>query len=138
MHKILQSQQHSRTKNKTEPRHDFGYSTEDRALDFYRTQDFQSLRLLERNYRRRIGEIDLIFEAGVRNSVWKSSLLLIFVEVRARHRGNGIESVTYRKRKRIEKVASEFLSHYRGSATGIRFDVLASDGRTWSFLPNAW
>lgn len=89
--------------------------------------------VLVRNYRVKGGEIDLVVEWGID---------LVFVEVRARiSAGRWVraeETVTFPKQLRIERAARQFLQTYRGRATGIRFDVLAWDGRSWIHLPRAW
>ncbi len=61
------------------------------------------LRLLQRNYATRFGEIDLIM---------RRKSLLIFVEVRLRnhpHLVNGKESVDYFKQQRLIKAAQHYL-----------------------------
>jgi putative endonuclease len=76
-------------------------------------------RLLQRNYRGRAGEIDLIAEqAGV----------LCFVEVKGRS-GTGFgapeEAVTLEKQRRIARAALEYLSRRRlADSTPCRFDVV--------------
>lgn len=92
-------------------------------------------RLLARNYRARVGEIDLVFEEQRRG------LELVFVEVRIRTSTSwvsGAESVDWRKRKRLEKTARRFLVDYRGGARSVRFDILDWDGKQWTHWENAW
>ena len=76
------------------------------------------LRVLERRFRTRTGEIDLIAEEGP---------LLVFVEVKAR-RGHGYgqpaEAVTARKRQRIGRVALAYLSRNDWLERPCRFDVV--------------
>jgi putative endonuclease len=78
------------------------------------------LRLLERNWRCRVGEIDLIAEEhGV----------LVFAEVRMRRAwafGGAGESVTAAKRGRIVAAARLYLS--RRPEAHCRFDVFLVDG----------
>src|SRR5436190_15204715 len=78
------------------------------------------LKLLERNWRCRMGEIDLIAEEGG---------TLVFAEVRMRSPGNfggAAESVTAAKRARLIAAARLYLT--RRAETPCRFDVLLVDG----------
>ncbi|MBC5823921.1 MAG: YraN family protein [Candidatus Eremiobacteraeota bacterium] len=75
--------------------------------------------VLERNFRCRSGEVDLIaLDGGT----------LVFVEVKTRRslkRGAPIEAVTPLKQARVRKAAQEYLA-YSGQVFGrIRFDVIA-------------
>ena len=92
-----------------------GQRAEDSALVYL--QD-RGLCLLERNYRCRWGEIDLIMEDGSR---------LVFVEVRYRagdRFGGALESVNSRKRARLVAAASHYLVAKRIDRPA-RFDVVA-------------
>jgi len=79
----------------------------------------RGLRLLERNYSCRLGEIDLILTDGP---------VLVFAEVRLRRNpafGGAAASVTAAKRQRILRAARHYLS---GRAERpCRFDVLLLD-----------
>jgi len=85
------------------------------------------LRCLARNFRTRRGEIDLVMRDGRE---------LVFVEVRKRRgaaHGDGLESVTAAKRRRLAAAASAYLQRCRGNPP-CRFDVVALDGAggvTW-------
>ncbi|MDQ2818159.1 MAG: YraN family protein [Candidatus Eremiobacteraeota bacterium] len=75
--------------------------------------------ILERNFRCRGGEVDLIaIDGGT----------LVFVEVKTRSslsRGSPIEAVTALKQARVRKAAQEYLA-YSGQVFGrVRFDVIA-------------
>jgi putative endonuclease len=76
--------------------------------------------LLERNWRCRIGEIDLIALDGK---------TLVFVEVRSRTNptryGTAIEAVTARKCRQVREVATVFLKQRGGATQPLRFDVIA-------------
>ena len=80
-------------------------------------QHFQSL---DKNFRCRLGEIDLI---GLHQNH------LVFVEVRFRRNtlfGGPAESVDYRKQQKLRKTAQFFLRKYPGYAKkACRFDVAA-------------
>jgi putative endonuclease len=95
------------------------------------------MRVLERRYRRRFGEIDLIAEQGER---------LVFVEVKTR-RGAGYgtpaEAVTPRKRHRIALVALAYLQQRGWLERPCRFDVVEvlvgpDDGRRVHHIPDAF
>jgi putative endonuclease len=92
-----------------------GRLAEDAALAFL---ERQGLKLLERNYRCRYGEIDLIMEQG---------RALIFVEVRFRGSprfGGALESVDRRKQAKLLATAALFLKERRLDRP-TRFDVAA-------------
>ena len=92
-----------------------GEHAEDYALT-YLTQ--QGLRLITRNFRCRMGEIDLIMSDD--NS-------LIFVEVRYRknaHFGSALESVDPKKQLRLIRCASYYLTTHQVNQP-TRFDVVA-------------
>jgi putative endonuclease len=75
--------------------------------------------ILDRRYRRRRGEIDIVALDGP---------TLVFVEVKARDGrdfGCGGESVTARKRRRLVDVALEYLSRHRITGRPCRFDVVS-------------
>ena len=95
---------------------DLGRAAEQAACNFLTSKDF---RLVERNYRCRYGEIDLIM---------KDSKYLVFVEVRARkhtHYGGGIGSITSTKRHKLIKTATHYLiSHQSYDKIPCRFDVI--------------
>lgn len=77
--------------------------------------------ILERRYRSRYGEIDIIAEAGE---------TLVFVEVKARSGdvfGGGGAAVTRQKQQRIVRLAEEFLARRRIVDRPCRFDVVTVD-----------
>jgi putative endonuclease len=76
------------------------------------------LRILERRYRTRHGEIDIVAEDGD---------ILVFVEVKTRTRtvhGAPSAAVTPRKRGRIARVAAAFLQSAGLAERPCRFDVV--------------
>lgn len=94
------------------------------------------LRVLERNFRCRQGEVDLICRQGD---------TLVFVEVKTRAEGSlasGTDAVDRRKRARIVKAASEYLSSRRQWDKPCRFDVVSvvsRDGKLQAeHLPDAF
>ncbi len=80
----------------------------------------RGLAIVERNWRRRCGEIDLIARDGA---------MLVFVEVRLR-RGKGFggaaASITATKRSRLVAAAGLYLASVRGTPS-CRFDALLLD-----------
>lgn len=80
----------------------------------------QKLKLLERNYHCRFGEIDLIM---------LERKVVVFIEVRLRNSksfGGAAASVTTHKQRKIIKTAQHFLSQNpKFSNNNCRFDVIA-------------
>ena len=83
----------------------------------------QGLRPLHRNYHCRQGELDLIMSEGD---------TLVFIEVRHRSRGgfgDGIDSITRNKRRRVVQAARHFLARNPRCAQRVcRFDVVGMEG----------
>lgn len=76
-------------------------------------------RIRERNFRCRLGEIDLIAEEGGR---------VVFVEVKTRrghHYGLPQEAVNRAKQERLRRLAEYYLRGHGGLDRPCRFDVLA-------------
>jgi putative endonuclease len=77
-------------------------------------------RLVERNWRCRAGEVDLIAEDGA---------TLVFVEVRSRKNptrfGTAVEAVTPRKCRQVRELATIYLKQHKLTPHSIRFDVVA-------------
>ena len=89
--------------------------------------------ILERNFRCRTGEIDIIAKDGA---------YLVFVEVKYRASaacGSALEAVDYRKQKSILRVAQYYMvSHGYGTQTNCRFDVVAIQGTEITLIQNAF
>ncbi|HSS63911.1 MAG TPA: YraN family protein [Gammaproteobacteria bacterium] len=87
------------------------------ARDFLRARGLEPM---HENYNFRGGEIDLIMRDGD---------TIVFVEVRYRNNsdfGNGAESITARKQKRVIATAMHYLQHTDDHAhPPCRFDVIA-------------
>ena len=94
-----------------------GTQAEDQACRFLLAR---GLRLIDRNYHCRHGEIDLIMQDA-------DNLVFIEVRYRRQHRyGSGAESVDRRKQLRIVHCAADYLyRHPRAAALAARFDVVA-------------
>lgn len=92
-----------------------GKAGEDAATIYLRKKGYQ---ILERNYRTRFGEIDIICKKGE---------TIIFVEVRSKRGnrfGSGAESVNWNKQQKIRMVAQFYLNHKRLFNSPIQFDVI--------------
>jgi putative endonuclease len=77
------------------------------------------LRVVERNWRRPEGELDLVADDGG---------TCVFVEVRSRTGaalGHPLESITVEKRRRVIRSARLYLAETPTPAAGYRFDVVA-------------
>ncbi len=75
--------------------------------------------IVERNYRCRLGEVDIIARDG--------NNILCFIEVKARRTGafgSGLEAVEGRKRAQIRRVATYYLSRFGDAPPPCRFDAV--------------
>ncbi len=93
----------------------------------------QGLTILERNYRCRQGEIDLIVRDG---------RTLVFAEVKYRSSaasGEPAEAVTPAKQRRIREAAGYYLySHRHGEDAPCRFDVVSILGSQIQWIRDAF
>lgn len=89
--------------------------------------------ILERNFRNRQGEIDIIGRHGQ---------YLVFVEVKFRSgtdMGMAAEAVGIHKQRQICKVADYYrMIHHLGDNTAVRYDVLAIQGEDIQWIQNAF
>jgi len=99
-----------------DPRQTLGQLGEDLACRELRRRGYE---ILERRYRTRLGEIDIV---AVHDGV------LVFVEVKARAGqafGSGAEAVTAWKQRQVAQVAAEFVARRRLHDRPCRFDVVS-------------
>jgi putative endonuclease len=95
----------------------------------------KGLAIIERNFRTRSGEIDLIA---------RDKKDLVFVEVKTRSGtdfGTALEAVNSRKCRQIIRVAQEYLLQQDGFDQPIRFDVigiLIGDNPKFEYIKNAF
>ena len=93
----------------------------------------KGMRCLERRYREKPGEIDLIMEDGD---------ALVFVEVKARfseaQSGAGLCAVTPAKQKRIAQCATLYLLKHGWMRRDVRFDVVEINRGGVLHIPNAF
>ena len=83
----------------------------------------QGYRLVVRNYRCPVGEIDLIVRI---NGLW------VFVEVKTRVEGDRVDptaNVHPSKQRRLTRTAVYYLQHHRVTDPAVRFDVIAIVGQ---------
>lgn len=93
----------------------------------------QGMQIVERNYRNKHGEIDLIgYHKGY----------LVFIEVKYRSgtvAGSAAESVDWRKQRKICRVADYYrYTHGIGDNIGVRYDVVAIQREEINWIPNAF
>ncbi len=93
-----------------------GRDNEIRAADYLKRNGY---RIIERNYRIRMGEIDIIA---------MDQDTLVFVEVKSKTSsafGGPKDAVTFQKQRRISKTALQYLKMMHQSHVRARFDVVA-------------
>ncbi|MCI5120663.1 MAG: YraN family protein [Candidatus Electrothrix sp. AUS4] len=101
------------TDSRTNSRKATGRTGEDAAVQYLEKIGYT---ILERNYRLRIGEVDIIA---------RDEEYLVFIEVKTRRSktfGSPFDAVDTRKQQQIFKVASAYI---RGREIPVRFDVVA-------------
>jgi len=78
----------------------------------------QGYEILEKNYRRPFGEIDIVArEQGA----------IVFVEVKTRHSsvcGSPVEAVDAKKQRQLSRIAQDYLLNRQLNETTARFDVI--------------
>jgi putative endonuclease len=107
-------------------RQEQGHQWEEQALVFLQSR---GLKLVERNFRCRGGELDLIMRAGA---------VLVFVEVRQRSAGDyggAAASITPAKVRRLVVAAQTWMLRLP-SQPACRFDVVTVDGERIGWLRN--
>ncbi len=103
-----------------DPRHQFGQASEHLAEQFLAAKGY---RIIERNLRTLLGELDLVAEDGE---------VLVFVEVKGRTSeafGGALAAVDARKQAKLVKLASQYLAQRHLSQKSCRFDVVLVQGR---------
>lgn len=103
-------------RSRPDPRRDLGRAGEDEVAAWYHARGFE---LLDRNWRVREGEIDLVLRHGP---------LVVFCEVKTRRGarfGTPFEAVTVAKQRRLRSLALRWLAEHRVGAAELRFDVAA-------------
>lgn len=93
-----------------------GRRGEEEAVKFLSRKGYK---ILERNYRCTLGEVDIIARDGD---------ILVFAEVKSRRSdayGDPLESITLEKKRRISLVALHYIQHKKLHGVPARFDVVA-------------
>ncbi len=111
-----------------------GKKGEDIAVEFLRKNGYS---ILTRNYRCRLGEIDIIAKARE---------VLVFIEVKTRNGeayGSPAAAVTHRKQRQISNTAQYYLAEHNLFDTPARFDVISivicpNKGTMIEIIPNAF
>lgn len=107
-----------------------GTEYEELAINYLREQ---GIKILERNFRNRQGEIDIIGKDGE---------YVVFIEVKFRRneqKGNPVEAVNFAKQKNICKVADYYrMIHGLGEFSPIRYDVIAICNEQVEWYKNAF
>jgi putative endonuclease len=99
-----------------DPRRALGDAGEDLAASWYASRGYE---LLDRNWRCREGELDLVVGAD---------RLVVFCEVKTRRGdafGAPFEAVTGTKQRRLRGLALRWLDAHPGSGAELRFDVVS-------------
>ena len=102
-----------------DPRRLFGQEGELAAERYLRHKGY---RIVARNLRSRVGELDLIAEDGQ---------VLVFVEVKARRTdefGGAIYAVPQRKQEKVIQLAAQYLARHHIKDRLCRFDVILLQG----------
>lgn len=113
----------------TDARRRLGDRGEALAAAWYVAEGYQ---VLDRNWRCRDGEIDLVLRKGG---------TVVVCEVKTRTTlayGSPLESVTGAKRKRLRRLAACWLAAHEVHAVNVRFDVAAVLGGQVDVVPGAW
>jgi len=117
---------------------EFGRACEDSALKYF-LEEFPA-QLVARNYRCKMGELDLIFEVNSEVN-GEQSCELVVVEVRGRVRNamvNAIESVGPKKLLKIQNTIRHFVMSYEGPARSVRLDLMAWNEKSLSHIRDIW
>lgn len=107
-----------------------GAQQEEKAAAYLRQQGME---ILERNFRNRQGEIDIIGREGG---------YLVFVEVKYRNGavcGLPSEAVDLRKQRNICRVADYYrMRHHIGDGAAVRYDVVTIENERIEWIRNAF
>ncbi|NOT22605.1 MAG: YraN family protein [Nitrospiraceae bacterium] len=102
-----------------DPRRIFGQEGESAAEQYLQRKGY---RILARNLRSSVGELDLVAEEGQ---------VLVFVEVKARRTdafGGAIYAVHQRKQEKLIQLAAQYLARHHINDRLCRFDVVLLQG----------
>ena len=113
---------------------------ENRAIDWIKSEH---LTVIARNYNvPKVGEIDIIAESVDTLANGRIRKTLVFIEVRARKRGqfaSGVESITTDKQRKIIQSAMHFLQEFdEFNGHDCRFDVIVFDYKDGEDATGEW
>jgi putative endonuclease len=115
-----------RSAARPDPRRALGTRGEMAVARWYEDQGYQ---VIERNWRCREGELDLVLERG---------RVVVFCEVKTRRSdrfGAPVEAVTHKKRRRLRVLAAKWLDERQAAVRDLRFDVASvSPGADGQFV----
>ncbi len=106
-----------------------GIRGEETAIETLKRRGYK---IVERNYRSRLGEIDVIAEEGG---------CLVFVEVKKRNTplfGEAVCSIDERKKRHLVRAALFYLKTHHCSDRSVRFDVIGIDYDKIKLVKNAF
>jgi putative endonuclease len=106
-----------------------GLQAEEKAVEVLKEKGY---RVIERNFRSPLGEIDIIAEEGG---------FLVFVEVKARNSlafGDPLEAITDEKKRHIIRTALFYMKKHRSMNRRARFDVVGMTGERVKLVKNAF
>lgn len=106
-----------------------GRAGEIKAAEFLENKGYE---ILKKNYKTHIGEIDIVAKDGE---------CVVFVEVKTRVNddfGAPSEAVTYKKREKYYKVASEYLIRNELTDVPCRFDVVEIENGQINHIEDAF
>ncbi len=109
---------------------DIGAARESQAEAFFTDKGWT---LAAKNYRTKMGEVDLIFR--------EPDGTVVFIEVKYRSNsgyGQGSEMVNGNKQRKIGKAALAFIKEKRLGRPFVRFDVAAISPSGIEYIPNAF
>jgi putative endonuclease len=108
-----------------DPRRLFGQEGEATAERYLRGKGY---RIVARNLRSSLGELDLVAEDGQ---------VLVFIEVKARRTGEfggAVHAVHRQKQQKLIRLASQFLAQRHWTERPCRFDVVLLEGKDSAVL----
>lgn len=110
-------------------RKDFGKHGEDQAVKYLKKNGYQ---IIERNFRNKLGEIDIIAREGD---------VVSFIEVKSRNSeqfGSALEAINKRKMRKLSQVALTYIKLHSLEDAMCRFDVLALSDSKIDLIKNAF